>query len=162
MDLLYLVWTLNRFIYPFLILSWEMSKDRSLFYRANHLTVSLQKKTLTHVLLICNSQAYRKMCLAKMNYVCTSCSLRDSLVSISGMLWKRPLNVADPHCMFCLRVCHWATMERMSAGQSLTRLPTESKDQSWPIGLTPSVFPSADPDNWDSWPLWSQPTSNGR
>lgn len=92
------------------------------------------KKHHVHALWICNSQAYRKMCLAKMNYVCTPCSLRDSLVSISGMLEKRPLKVADPPYMFCLRVCHWATMERMSAGQSLTRLPLRPRTSHDPWG----------------------------
>lgn len=41
------------------------------------------------------------MCLAKMNYVCNSCSLRDSLVSVSGMfVGGRPAKVADPPRVF--------------------------------------------------------------
>lgn len=39
-------------------------------------------------------------------------SLWDSLVSISRMMWKRPVNVADPFCMFYLWFCHHNTMER--------------------------------------------------
>lgn len=100
-----------------------------------------------HALWIRNRRAYRKMCLAKMNYVCTSCSLRDSLVSVSGMLWKRPLNVADPACMFCLRVRHFATMGRMSAGQSLTRLPPSPRTSCdpWRGGVNSVCVPPSGP-----------------
>lgn len=98
-----------------------------------------------HALWICIRQGYRKMCLATMNYVCASCSLRDSLVSVSGMFWERPLNVADPACMFCLRVCHLATMGRMSAGQSLTQLPLGPRTSRDPWGVNSVCVPLTGP-----------------
>lgn len=48
------------------------------------------------------------------------------------------------------------------AGQSLTRLPVSPRTSRDPWGLTRSVCLPADPDNWDSWPLWSLSISNRR
>lgn len=81
------------------------------------------------------------MFAARMNYVCTFCSLRDSLVSVSGMFggggrgWGRggggvcAVKVADPLCVLsmCLSLNHNGENEQRTV---INPMAAESKDQS--------------------------------